>query len=294
MKKYYIYKATNILNGMSYIGQSVHPEERFQQHHTDRRNKNSIFHRAIDKYGSDSFKWEILVKVDGKESANKAEKHFIERENTYKPNGYNMTKGGDGGSMWNVRPVVQLTKDGEYVSRYESATEAGRAGYGQSVVSACCAEKIQTCKGYIFMFESDYLANGPRKMVKRMPNRAKAIIQCDREGNMIKRFPMIKDASEELGIPHNEIISCAKGRMKTAHNFIFVYEDDYPIKNLEERAPRKKGRKVAKVDKATGEILGVYDRMTDAARDVGGSHKGIFKVLDDPNRSAYGYRWISQ
>ena len=294
MKKYYIYKATNTINGMSYIGQSVHPEERFQQHHTDRRNKNSIFHRAIDKYGSDSFKWEILVKVDGKENANKAEKHFIERENTYKPNGYNMTKGGDGGSMWNVRPVVQLTKDGEYVSRYESATEAGRAGYGQSVVSACCAEKIQTCKGYIFMFESDYLANGPRKMVKRMPNRAKAIIQCDRDGNMIKRFPMIKDASTELGIPHNEIISCAKGRMKTAHNFIFVYEDDYPIKNLEERAPRKKGRKVAKVDKATGEILEVYDRMTDAARDVGGKHKGIFKVLDDPNRSAYGYRWISQ
>ena len=293
MRKYYIYKATNKINGMSYIGQSIHPEERIQQHCTDRRNKNSIFHRAIDKYSPDNFAWEILVKVDGKENADKAEKHFIKREGTFKPNGYNMTKGGDGGSMWNVKPVVQLTLDGEYVNKFESSSEAGRHGFNSTDVNYCCRGKLQTCKGYIFMFESDYLENGPRKLVKHMPNNARAVIQCDLDGNMIKRFPLIADAEKELGIGHSCIVSCAKGKNKTAHGFIFVYEEDFPIKDLEKRTHRKKGRKVAKVDKNTGEILGTYDRMSDAARELGGSHKMIFKAVDNPNKTAYGFKWIS-
>lgn len=294
MRKYYIYKATNTITGMSYIGQSVHPEERLQQHLTDRRTNTSIFHRAIDKYGADAFKWSILAKVNGKDMANKAEKHYIRREDTMKPNGYNMTPGGDGGSMWNVRPVVRLTLDGEFVKRYESASATQSDGFNQSDVSHCCRNDNATCQNGIFMFESDYLENGPRKLVKKMPNNAKAVIQCDLNGNFIKRFPMIADAERELGIGHNIIVSCAKGRYKTAHGFIFVYEEDYPIKDLESRVHRKKGRKVAKVDKDTGEILGVYDRMTDAARELGGSHKCIHKVVDKPDKTAYGYRWISQ
>lgn len=293
MRKYFIYKATNKINGKAYIGQTVQPEERFQQHHTDRRNQNSIFHRAIDKYGADAFTWQILVKVDGKENANKAEKHFIRRERTFKPNGYNMTKGGDGGSMWNAKAVVQLTTDGEFVSRFESSCDAGRHGFDHSDVNACCRGTIHTCAGYIFMFESDYLENGARKLVKCMPNNARAVIQCDLNGNMIKRYPLIADAERETGIGHNLIVSCAKGRYKTAHGYIFVYEEDYPIKDIEKRIRRKKGRKVAKVDRKTGEILGTYDRMTDAARELGGTHKFIHKVVDDPDKTAYGFKWIS-
>lgn len=293
MKKYYIYKATNKINGMSYIGQSVHPQERLQQHLTDRRSKTSMFHRAIDKYGADAFEWTILAKVDGKENANKAEKHYIETENTYKPNGYNMTKGGDGGSMWNAIPVVCLTKSGKFIKRYDSATEAQKDGYWQGNVLDSCKNIHKTCKGNIFMFESDYLKYGGRKWSKPMPNYLKPIVQCDLQGNEIKRFGSISEAEKELGIGHNLIVSCAKGRYKTAHGSIFVYENDFPIKDLSKRIHKKKGHKVAKVDKNTGEILGVYDRMSDAARELGGSHKTIHKVVDWPNKTAYGFKWIS-
>lgn len=294
MRKYYIYKATNKINGMSYIGQSVHPQERISQHMTDRRNENSIFHKAIDKYGADAFEWTILAKVDGKENADIAEKHYIETENTYKPNGYNMTKGGDGGSMWNAIPVVCLTKDGEFVKRYDSATETQKDGYWQSNVLDSCRNVGKTCKGKIFMFESDYLARGGRKWSKPMPNYLKPIVQCDLQGNEIKRFKSISEAEKELGIGHNLIVSCAKGRYKTAHGFIFVYAEDFPIKDLDQRKHNKKGRKVAKVDVKTGEILKVYNRMTEAAEELNGSHKFIHKVLDKPDKTAYGYRWISQ
>ena len=144
------------------------------------------------------------------------------------------------------------------------------------------------------MLESDYLKHGAKKWVKQMPNTVKPIIQCDLDGNFIQRFPSIAEVEKALGIGHNLIVSCAKGRYKTAHNFIFVYEEDYPIKDIEFRRHKKKGRKVAKVDKITDEIIAVYDRMSDAARELGGSHKLIHKVVDKPSKSAYGYRWISQ
>lgn len=293
MRKYYIYKATNTINGMSYIGQSVHPSERVQQHLTDRRTNTSIFHRAIDKYGADAFKWSILAKVNGKEMANKAEKHYIKRENTLKPNGYNMTKGGDGGSMWNITPVVCLTLDGEFVKRYESMASTEEDGFNQSDVSANCRGEIQTCKGHLFMLESEYLKHGAKKWVKQMPNTVKPIIQCDLNGNFIQKFPSIAEAEKVTGIAHNLIVSCAKGRYKTSKGFIFAYEENYPIKDIESHRHKKKGHKVAKVDKDTGEILGMYDRMSDAARELGGSHKMIHKVVDWPNKTAYGFKWIS-
>ena len=144
------------------------------------------------------------------------------------------------------------------------------------------------------MLESDYLKHGAKKWVKQMPNNVKPIIQCDLEGNFIRRFSSIKEAEEATGISHNLIVSCAKGRYKTSKGFIFAYEENYPIKDIESHRHKKKGRKVAKVDKNTGEIIAVYDRMSDAARELGGSHKLIHKVVDKPGKSAYGYRWISQ
>ena len=294
MRAYFIYKATNKINGMAYVGQSVHPFERIQQHATDRRNKNSIFHRAIDKYGIDAFKWEWLAVARDKDEANEAERYYIEKEKTYKPNGYNMTKGGDGGSMWNAIPVVCLTLDGQFVKRYDSATEAQADGFWCGNVIRCCKDKTKFCKNHIFMFEDEYLRTGGRKWKKPMPRCTKPIIQCDLEGNFIKRFDSITDIENELGISHTNVVMCARGKQKSASGYIFVYEKDFPIKDVESRQKRKKGRKVAKVDKNTGEILEVYDRMTDAARELGGSHKMIHKVLDDPNKTAYGFKWISQ
>ena len=112
MKTYYIYKATNRINGKSYIGQAINFKKRKNEHlyvRDARHDPNSIFHKALDKYGADNFDWEILGTIPGKYFADAFERSMIQEYNTYKPNGYNMTKGGDGGSMWNAIPVVRLT-----------------------------------------------------------------------------------------------------------------------------------------------------------------------------------------
>ena len=60
-----IYKITNKLNNKSYIGQTIDIERRWRSHKTEPFNPNSdayntLFYRAIRKYGIDSFIFEII------------------------------------------------------------------------------------------------------------------------------------------------------------------------------------------------------------------------------------------
>ena len=89
-----LYKITNLINGKSYIGQSINPEHRFVSHISRAKNDsdNSPIHSAIKKYGKENFKLEIL---EWSEDYNQREKELIIEYNTLSPNGYNVAKGGE-------------------------------------------------------------------------------------------------------------------------------------------------------------------------------------------------------
>jgi group I intron endonuclease len=89
----YIYKATNLLDGMSYIGQSLEPIRRINQHILSIRCE--YFHNALRQYGIENFEWQVII--SGPESAiSDVEIGYIVFENTKAPNGYNLTDGGEG------------------------------------------------------------------------------------------------------------------------------------------------------------------------------------------------------
>ena len=73
---------------------------------------------------------------------------------------------------------------------------------------------------------------------------------------------------------------------------IFVYKNNYPIKDLSIYKKCGKGIKIVQLDKTTGELLNVFDKISDAGRYIGKSYKNIQKVLDDMSRTAYGYKWM--
>jgi group I intron endonuclease len=101
-KKYgIVYKATNKINGKCYIGKTSRPlKKRIYQHIfvAAHNTSNSIFHRALRKYGVGNFKWEIIEKCESEEALNLAEELYIRQFNSYAPNkeGYNATYGGEG------------------------------------------------------------------------------------------------------------------------------------------------------------------------------------------------------
>jgi group I intron endonuclease len=114
-----IYKATNIINGKSYIGQTKSNLERRMKGHVDsalKNNDNRHFYNSIRKYGSQKFQWQILEHCDSKEELDEMEFHYIMQYNTYK-NGYNLTLGGDGGNTKSKYTKEQITEWREKISK---------------------------------------------------------------------------------------------------------------------------------------------------------------------------------
>ena len=54
-------------------------------------------------------------------------------------------------------------------------------------------------------------------------NIVKPILQYDLEGNFIRKWDNIKDASEGIGKGSSAIVGCAKGRRQTAYGFKWKY-----------------------------------------------------------------------
>ena len=90
-----IYKVTNKVNGKVYIGQSVDIGRRWRAHMTAK--DDIYFHKAIQKYGVENFEWEVIEKCK-KSELDERESYWIEYYDSFN-NGYNCTKGGDGGPV---------------------------------------------------------------------------------------------------------------------------------------------------------------------------------------------------
>jgi group I intron endonuclease len=90
---YYLYKLTNEINGKTYIGQTINPEQRWSNNGYQYRESKILFN-AIKKYGFQNFKKEILCEYETQEEINNAE---IQTISEYKQQGkaeYNIAGGG--------------------------------------------------------------------------------------------------------------------------------------------------------------------------------------------------------
>jgi hypothetical protein len=89
-----IYKAINILNNKSYIGQTTETvNNRRLQHIKESKISDYKFNRALRKYKDKYWKWSIIHIVQENENINKLEIKYIKLYDSYNK-GYNSTLGG--------------------------------------------------------------------------------------------------------------------------------------------------------------------------------------------------------
>lgn len=92
----YIYKTTNLINGKVYIGKS---EREFT---TEYLGSGVLLSKAIEKYGKENFKVELIEDCDTLDTLNDREKFWI---NEYMgDNCYNIAEGGSGGNTMSNHP----------------------------------------------------------------------------------------------------------------------------------------------------------------------------------------------
>jgi len=158
------------------------------------------------------------------------------------------------------KPVIQIEPDTlNVIQRYYSMSDASnKTGIDFSTISSVCRRKSSTAGGYYWCFEDDYDDNFiPReskwrghvytdeerlKISKRYSGsnnpmygthrkggdnpHAMPILQYSLDGNFIAKYDCARTACEVLGIDkhHSTVCKCAKGKAKSAANYIWRYE----------------------------------------------------------------------
>lgn len=94
-----IYKITNLINGKSYIGQSINIKRRIKEHMRDYLKFDYAIYKAIRKYGIGNFSFDILCECK-KDELDDLEIKYINEFRSYgrfsDSKGYNETLGGKG------------------------------------------------------------------------------------------------------------------------------------------------------------------------------------------------------
>ncbi len=185
----YIYKITNLVNGKSYIGQTLRSiDKRWIEHRSFKRGC-PVLANAMKSYGKDNFKIEKLAEASSIEELNLLEIRFIKEFNSLKPNGYNLQEGGKNckraleviekirikliNRKFSEETIQKMSKakkghthskktsiigiSGEKSIFFKSFKEAKKYGFQESNIHGCCNGLRKTHKGYSWYYLLDFM-----------------------------------------------------------------------------------------------------------------------------------------
>lgn len=239
-----IYKYTNKINGKVYIGQTINPKKRYYDHKNAK--EDSLFHRAVKKYGFSSFKYDILFNItcnnqlDLENTLNSKETICIKYyDSTNLEKGYNILSKGSNSfysenrkKYWTEEKREERSRNsfGENNPHYgkkhtEEAKEAMRLSKLGKPMKDEIKEKIsKTLTGRKFTEThrqkiGKALKGRPKSTEQRQklsiaktgipnPKISTKIVQFSLEGKFIKEFDSEKIAAQETGISADNIRAC--------------------------------------------------------------------------------------
>lgn len=313
----YIYKISNTINDKIYIGQTRRTVEcRWKQHlregntSEENRRSKSFLYRSMYKYGTENFYIETIETLTGNtkkelcDKLNNKEKYYIKELNTLIPNGYNIAPGGFYRYENKNYEVDQYSIDGEFISTYDSATQAlcsvadindkdGTTNH----ISECCNGKLHTTLGYVWRYKGEPFDKYSCQHVAE-----RSVDQYDMYGNYLNTYNTIKDASVASGASRGGIRSCCNGKSLSAKGYIwrFAKEDLYsqPVKLLKPKVEKPKrellcDRPVDKYD-LSGNLLASYDHCYLACKDIDNEKTRTTHILECCEgvvQTAYGFVW---
>lgn len=197
MKSFTVYCHTNKINGKKYIGiTGMKPAERWGV--DGRGYGKQVFAKAIKKYGWNNYEHEILYSNLSREQAMQKEIDLIsEYETTNNLYGYNMTSGG------------QHCMPSEDARRNMSKGKIGNKNNSGNKASENTKKKMSDAQ------------RGERN------HNARKVVQLDTNGELVKIYNTLMEASKDIKVHVSSICDALKGRSKTSGGFKWIYQDTY-------------------------------------------------------------------
>ena len=122
-------------------------------------------------------------------------------------------------SKW--RPILQYTLEGGFVKEWSSISEAQET-YNTKHISACANGKRNNAAGYYWQYKDG--DNIPLTVTPSRHKGERRIAQIDENGNIIRTFNSIREASRKLGLKYSNISNVLqKLQKKTGNNYRFTY-----------------------------------------------------------------------
>lgn len=224
-----VYQAHNHLRDTFYVGKTIKSlDSRRRQHFVDAElaRNNSLFHKAIRKYGAAAFDWCILHVGSDLQDINAAEIAWIKLIGGCGHRLYNLRPGGDGGSLpgklnhkyGKALPDAAKAKISAGLKKHYSlnpGTMTGAKGEASPFYGKHHSEesKVKISQSKIGRARPSMLGVG---------NPSARQVVCKATGEV---FLTATDAALKYDCDLSSIIKCCKGRVKTVKGQVFAYAE---------------------------------------------------------------------
>jgi group I intron endonuclease len=212
--EYVIYKATNIITNIVYIGATTKSieERRKDQIKKSKQGVTRKVYKAISTYGIEAFKWEQIDTAITTNELAKKEKEYILEYNS-KEQGYNSDSGG--GIQKTVYQYDIST--GVLVNKYSNLTDAGATvNLTKQDLSKVCLSVNKVSNGYVWSYSSTF----PTDL---KDHREKVVFQLTLEGTLITEYKSVSEASKLTGCNKTSIAKVCRGERKSSGGYFWRY-----------------------------------------------------------------------
>jgi group I intron endonuclease len=236
-----IYTITNLVDGKIYVGRSSNIKQRFYKHKRYARDNNHInlhLKNAFNKYGIDSFKFEVLEECDLALTPS-LEMYWMNLLQSFdRKFGYNKASGNPNGSIKHSLETIiyfkNLKRSDKELNRLKTMN-IGRKHTEEHKqnLSKLFKNRILTEEWKIKIGEANKNKKRNKECVEKMKlfrhsQKTKDLLskKCrmfDLNMNFIRDFNSIKEASEFLNCSKSTVVLNLKLKTKTCKGYIFKY-----------------------------------------------------------------------
>jgi group I intron endonuclease len=197
---------------------------------SSQKGSSLIFHRAIQKHGSELFDHEVLEICETRIAGKLREIFWIAKLETFtnRNKGYNMTPGGDG--------VTSLSPEDR--EKHKLATTAGvnrpevkervKRELKKALANPLIKQRMKLVQREIQSRPEakkrfDEMKHRPDVRKKKAKAQSKTVEQFSLNGELIAVFESAHQASNKTGVNRGYICACARGECKQASGFTWKY-----------------------------------------------------------------------